>query len=982
MGFFSRHRKAFRSVIASFGMLFGLLAGCASNPIVEQEKGPENAQVMPFSSGTLNLEIEGLSASYSGDGNFSYDGSTLQGSVSRGGVVGTNKATLEIKNVSNGDLNISLKVTAVKLSSQTWMSDGKATVWDKSIKSAPQTIEGKLSFGQSFKVYLEATGINKTTSISISSIQCSQTFTYSVTFKPCSPINLGRFFVDGTEILEECTKAKPYGAYNLKFVPNTGYSLVGWDVDGSLVSNSSEYSFSLTKNYHVVFPRVTAATTAMFSVGGIKFSDLNEAISKAKSGSDKTIVAVKDGTVASGNYTLDSGLSLLIPNEDGATLSQYATKDPKYVKNTASRCTLFRKISFLEGANLNVYGQVVVCCTPAFKTVSGDEFNTHTAIPSGPYGQIEMQQGSTMNIQNGAKLYAWGYVTGNGLVEAKSGATVYELFQIASWRGGSIASQMIGNKEKVFTINQYYIQNIECKLKLWAGAVEETLTGMHMSKTIELPLGGSKVIEDTPHPCFPFIGSGGMFEMSSGFLTKWYDASTDRLEFELSGNGLLSSISFNLSALEGIVKIDLKSKDYVLPINNNFSFSIKTGSSCSANQDLGFLPGSELIVEKGASFEVQNGHNITFYDLDNWGNYATERKLRPVLYSPTRTKIRTEADLTDAKLALDGTLTIGSGSYLMTTGQRITGDAEKDQKTNAENIGARIISPGRTGVIKFTDANATSYPPVYQYDWNSADKYVAIDHSCAKLQNGDHSYTQSAPGNTYHYDKVLDRWSLSTDHATKSGLFKTIDNNGVIKTVLLENDVMATGRTGLFHYSSTNYKTGDNHYYYLQAGVVVSNKKWYQEGGKWYFFGSNQYAYQDMSAVFTASTGITGFGIQARYFFNDAATVERLVTVNNVVGLSQDITIITIDTVKYCYYKSIKAGVGLFEKQSGSNYSVYLAKDDGTLMTNGTYYVPSHKINNIKDSSGKVLTAGLYYFDANGRMYDSNYKVITRGTAS
>ena len=33
MGFFSRHHKAFRSVIASFGMLFGLLAGCASNPI-------------------------------------------------------------------------------------------------------------------------------------------------------------------------------------------------------------------------------------------------------------------------------------------------------------------------------------------------------------------------------------------------------------------------------------------------------------------------------------------------------------------------------------------------------------------------------------------------------------------------------------------------------------------------------------------------------------------------------------------------------------------------------------------------------------------------------------------------------------------------------------------------------------------------------------------------------------------------------------
>lgn len=970
MGFFSRHRKAFKSVIASFGMLFGLLAGCASNPIVEQEKEPENAQVMPISNGTLNLGIEGLSASYTGEGSFSYSGGNLTGTVTTSGWGGTRDATLEIKNVSNGDLNVSLKVTAVKLSSQIGYSDGKATVWDKSIKSAPQTIEGKLSFGQSFKVYLKAGGNDKTTSISISSIQCSQTFTYSVTFKPCSPINLGHFFVDGAEVLEECTKTKPYGAYNLKFVPNTGYSFVGWDVDGSLVSNSSEYSFSLTKNYHVVFPRGTDATTAMFSAGGLTFSDLNEAITKAKTVSDKTIVAVKDGTVASGNYTLDSGLSLLIPNEDGATLSQYATDDPKYVENTASHCTLFRKISFLKGVNLNVYGQVVVCCTPAFKTVSSNEFNCHTAIPSGAYGQIDMQQGSTMTLQSGAKLFAWGFVTGNGLIEAKSGSTVYELFQMSSWRGGGVASDMTDNSQKVFVINQYYVQNVECELKLWSGSTEKTLTGMYMSKEI-----AGVMVKDTPHPCFVFIGSGGMFNLSSGYLVKKYDPASDRLLINVCGNGLLSSITFSLTVLK-VIPINLDAKNYVLPINNNISITIKSGFACSTNQDLGFLPGSELIVEKGASFEIQKGHNLTFYDLDNWGNYATEKKLRPVLYSPTRTKTRTEADLTDAKLALDGTLTIGSGSYLMTTGQQITGDAETDQKTNAENIGARIISPGRTGVIKFTDASATSYPEVNQYNNGN---YIAIDHSCAKLQNGDHSYTQSAPGNTYNYDKVLDRWSLSTDHATKSGLFKTIDNNGVIKTVLLENDVMSTGRSGLFHYSSKTYKAGDNHHYYLQAGVVVNNKKWYQEGGKWYFFGTNQYAYQNMSAVFTASTGITGFGIQARYFFNEVATVEHLVTVGNVVGLSSDIT---IGSDNYCYYKSIKAGIGLFEKQSGSNYSVYLAKDDGSLMTDGTYYVPSNKINSIKDSSGKVLTAGLYYFDANGRMYDSNYKMITRGNAS
>ena len=964
MGFFSRHRKAFRSVIASFGMLFGLLAGCATNPIVEQEKEPENAQVMPFSNGTLNLGIEGLSASYSGGGSFNYSNGALSGSLTGGFPGKTTTATLKITNQTGSDILFSFTVGEISIGKSVY-SEGTITIWGISEPSAGQSFEKTLGTGQSFEIFLRARGSANTSKFTLSPFSAKQKILFTTIFKNLSP-NAGVFSVDGTNVTGETTLSK-YGTefYLLKYVAVSGQTFVGWDINGELVSNAAEYSFSPTANNQVVFPRIYAAGTAMFSVGGMTFDNLKQAILKAKSGSDKTIVAVKDGTVASGNYTLDSGLSLLIPNEEGATLSQYATEDPKYVTKTATQCTLFRKISFSNGTHLNVYGQVVVCCTPVFKQVSSDEFNNHTAIPSGAYGQIEMQQGSTMVLQSGAKLYAWGYVTGDGLIEAQSGATVYELFQMSSWRGGSVAKNMNKNEQKVFVINQYYVQNIECDLKLWAGSNEKTLTGMYMSMEV-----GSKLVERTPHPCFAFIGSGGMFNLSSGYLVKKYDPTSDRLEFDVWGNGQLSSIAFSLTIdflfLE--FPIDLDAKDYVLPINNNISILVKNGSACSTNQDLGFLPGSELIIEQGASFEVQSGHNLTFYDKDNWGNYATEAKLRPVKYSPTRTKIRTEADLTDAKLALDGTLTVGSGSYLMTTG-----------KNEDKGIGARIISPSRTGVIALTDSTATSYPEVYQYNNGT---YVPIDHSCAKLQNGDHSYTQSAPGNTYHYDKVLDRWSLSTDHATKSGLFKTIDNNGVIKTVLLENDVMATSRTGLFHYSSTTYKTGDNHYYYLQSGVVVSNKKWYQENGKWYFFGSNQYAYQGMSAVFTASTGITGFGIQARYFFNDAATVERLVTVNNVVGLSQDITISTIDTVKYCYYKSIKAGVGLFEKQSGSNYSVYLAKDDGTLMANGTYYVPSHKINNIKDSSGKVLTAGLYYFDENGHMYDSNFKEITRGTAS
>lgn len=973
MGFFSRRRKAFKSVIASFGMLFGLLVGCGVSP-KRTDNTPVTSIAKEPSRASIDLGITGLTINTSGEsGVFSKtDSAGISGNLYHNYAVWGKDSTLKFAFAFDEAIfSVTLDSFSVLRGSLDFFGESNPAVGKQYSFRVTKADTKKIVL----KIDSQANPVNKKdcySRIGISNISLTPIETFSTVFEP--DLNFGKMFVDESEILQSTTiQRQSDQSYSLRFEPKSGYVFLGWQVDGTHVSSSNPYSFYGKANNQIVRPKTASSDLATFSVGGLMFSDLNEAIAKAKSGSDKTIVAVKDGTVASGNYTLDSGLSLLIPNEGGAALLQYATEDPKYVTKTATQCTLFRKISFSNGAHLNVYGQVVVCCTPVFKTVTSDKFNNHTAIPSGTYGQIEMQQGSTMNIQNGAKLYAWGYVTGDGLVEAQSGATVYELFQIASWRGGNVAKDMNKNKQKVFVINQYYVQNIECELKLWAGAVEKTLTGMYMSY---------ESIEKVPHPTFVFIGNGGMFNLTRGYLTKKYVPSSDRLEIEVWGDGQLSSIAFSLSISFALIitfNIEMDAKDYVLPINNNISITIKSGFACSTNQDLGFLPGSELIIEKGASFEVQSGHNLTFYDLDNWGNYATEAKLRPVLYSPTRTKTRTEADLTDAKLALDGTLTIGSGSYLMTTGQQITGNAETDQKTNAENIGARIISPGRTGVIKFTDANATSYPAVYQYDGHSTDKYVAIDHSCAKLQNGDHSYTQSAPGNTYNYDKVLDHWSLSTDHATKSGLFKTIDNNGVIKTVLLENDVMSTGRSGLFYYSSTTYKAGDNHYYYLQAGAVVNNKKWYQEGGKWYFFGTNQYAYQNMSAVFTASTGIAGFGIQARYFFSDTATVERLVTVGNVVGLSSDIA---IDSNYYCYYKSIKAGVGLFEKQSGSNYSVYLAEDDGSLMRNGTYYVSSNKINSIKDSSGKVLNAGLYYFDENGHMYDSNFKVITRGNAS
>ena len=351
--------------------------------------------------------------------------------------------------------------------------------------------------------------------------------------------------------------------------------------------------------------------------------------------------------------------------------------------------------------------------------------------------------------------------------------------------------------------------------------------------------------------------------------------------------------------------------------------------------------------------------------------------MAPVYYSPTTgSKPKIRKNVVDALFDVNGTVEVQSGCGLYSC---VTGNP------------APFISSKRTGNVLFASEQAAEIVDQYTHQAEKNEgsglsvtvTYGNIPINRIQFRNGDLSITSDAlPANSnVVYDKVLDRWSVSTAHAKKFGLFKTLDGN-TIQTVLLHNDIKQSNYTGLFYYSkktSASYNAADERYYYLNKGVVSKRNEWWKDAtnGAYYHFGPNQYAYQNVSVVLTpmASGDNPARGIKARHFFDPNAKLLRMVSVDSITSnFSSGMTI----TKGICYYNGIKAGFGLFENQS----HVYLAKDDGTLMTNGTYYVPSHKINNIKDSSGKELTAGLYYFDENGHMYDSNYKVITRGTAS
>ena len=258
-------------------------------------------------------------------------------------------------------------------------------------------------------------------------------------------------------------------------------------------------------------PLADAATavSATFSVGSQTYSDLNDAITAAQSGTDKTIVVATDGLL-SGSYTIPAGVTLLIPFDDANTL--YTTSPG--VDETVANQIAYRTLTLDSNTSITVCGAI---------SVGGKLFtssNSHVCKPTGAYGQIQMNVGSQITVENGGELYAWGYITGSGNVRITSGATVYECFQVTDWRGGSATIKFgtPANVKKVFPFSQYYVQNIEAPLTIEYGGAEKAYIAAY----------GENI-------AIGFVGAGGMFELAEGAtFTKTYDPATDRISFDIS----------------------------------------------------------------------------------------------------------------------------------------------------------------------------------------------------------------------------------------------------------------------------------------------------------------------------------------------------------------------------------------------------------------------------------------------------------------
>ena len=650
-------------------------------------------------SGTVSgLADEHIGLSFSGDADdaWSANGTSITGAATSAG--GTCEDT---------HYNSTLTITNNKTTTATLSFDyaieqnsGTIQVGGTGVSSGARFTK-ELAANESVKVYIKSGSTSAATKITMTSVALVSDVSATVTFQPAEN---GSYTVDGKAVTEEYSNTQSsLTAYQLVATPDSGYQFMGWYnvTNGKYINTAAKAALNIDSNCTVT-AKFVSKSLALFETGGQRFADLNDAVAYARANGQSKITLASDGSI-SGTYTIPAGITLLIPFDAAGTLY---TDAPAAIQTTPASKP-FRTLTMSDGASITVNGAISL--GGRYYAAGGGK----QGRPVGDYGYIKMADNSSITVKNGGNLYAWGFISGSGSVLAESGATVYEFYQIADFRGGTASS---GMHHGVFPFSQYFVQNIEVPLTLNAGANEQVYSGVYAMKS-------------TYTTAINFIGDTGMFKVESGSFTKDYDEKTDRLVFTVNGEAALNTLSLTLAGM------DVNSASYVLPITNNITINIQSGN-VTINQDAALLAGVEVNIAEGAGLTVANGKNIYFYDSDEWNsdNFVWGPcKFKSVAYAPGKAYNRSNNDLVDAKMDVNGSVTAIGAIYTTKGGADIC----------SSNGTGKYIQQGTPGT-----ANKT-----YQYNANG-NNAVTIPITAAKLHNADGTYTETATasaGNIINY---------------------------------------------------------------------------------------------------------------------------------------------------------------------------------------------------------------------------------------
>lgn len=761
-------------------------------------------------SGTVTgLADENIGLSFVGEANNAWSAGSAQiiGKVrsTSGSGCSNNKnycSTLTITNKKSSKATLSFDYTVV-------VSSGTILV-DNAIATTKGSFKKELEAGGTVEVEITSGDTSAYTQITITNISLVVDVSATVTFRPAEN---GSYTVDGKTIPPEYTSTQSSTtAYEVVATPAEGYRFMYWyDVNtGTHINTNAKAALNFDHDCTIT-ARFVSKDLALFEANGQKFADLGEAITEAQKNLPATITLVGIGKIT-GNYTIPSKVTLLIPFDDNRT--DYTTMPGTTGLVAAKKNqSVYTTLTMDEGSQITVYGNISL---PA-KVSSAN--SSYTGVISGPCGTIHMKPSSKIVLKNGSNLYCWGFITGTGNIKAESGATVYEEFQICDYRGGNATSTLNGDK-KVFPFTQYYVQNIEATLEIEYGAKETAVCRLHSSRLSKADVSLNFITQD----------SGGLFNLQRGSsFVKKYDSATERVTYEVIGDANLSSIEIDAGATT------VKSQNFNLPIMQNTTINVKRGTT-TIDQSLCLIPGSQVIVDKGATVKIANGKSIYVYDRSDWvykewdietidvggqkkpkyinsGFTLGGSDFRPEYYTPSRSSDSwkshfTTADMQDVKFDVNGTLNVEGKLYTTKGGADIT---------SSLGSGKVVLSTAPTGDVKthqYMQSRKTDYDSSTKEYKKEVPGYKEINATPARLHNADGSYTPTAgskAGDTFTYCKCQDcgdgTWvkevAAIINNGTQGDTYSTLE--AAVKAYSPDNNTAPTNYIKLLH--NTTEKT-------------------------------------------------------------------------------------------------------------------------------------------------------------------------------
>ena len=522
-------------------------------------------------------------------------------------------------------------------------------------------------------------------------------------------------------------------------------------------------------------------------IGDVSYARLEDALAYANNNpsvEDIVIFMTNDYILPAGYYTLPANATIVVPMSDSQQKVNLTA--PRLVYNDVNDADAnkysnnipyeFRRLTFANGVNMDVFGKIELTCTQ----YSSNE--AYTSQPVGAYGHLVMEEGSHMTLQSGSEIRAWGFMTGKGETDARRGATVREMFQMGDWKGAmtsvaitgmvagtdleSIVKGVIGGEsgdysdKKIFPVSQYFIQNVESPVKYHPGALLSTSAAVSegvMGMSVSMAATDIAVVGVSGEHTAIFLMDIAA-DAENTWVRKRYDPENDIQVYDINSGAHIGSMELDLGgvSLGGVsIPVRLNSAKFDLPITSNFKIHLLTGNM-DFEQNTALLPGSEVEVDKestvsismnnedkaakeaGTENHVYHSGAVFVYDQADWDTYAYNNKYTKVVrYAPSalsgaggRPNKRAEGTCpASAKINVHGTFNTMDGFVYTSAG------------------GAEIVSSNEdAGSFVFnspaTDAGSRE---VYQIKGKGTkdSHYQSKPFTTAQLKNGNGSYTNT-----------------------------------------------------------------------------------------------------------------------------------------------------------------------------------------------------------------------------------------------